>query len=251
MIKIMTAATHYPNAPITEAIIDLRVKPRADLHLEELEAVRAGEEDAYPRSNKIYQTEGTVTVQEGVPPSATAQHQVLGFKFTSEGGKSIWQSRLDGFTFSQLAPYANWEPFRDEGRRLWRLFRARSAPVAVERLAVRYVNRIDIPTPSIDLKEYFRTSPEISPDLPQELAGYFMQLQLPQSDLVGQVLINQTIVPPPREDVVSVVLDIDLIRAEDVPNTEEAIWDFFEKLHVRKNEIFEACITDKTRRLFE
>lgn len=251
MIQIMNVTRHYPNAPIAEAIVDLRVKPRADLSLEELEVVRSGEEVAYPRSNKIYQTEGTITVQDGAPPSATAQHQLLGYKFASESGKAIWQSRRDGFTFSQLAPYASWEPFRDEGRRLWMLFRERSAPVAVERLAVRYINRIDVPAPSIDLKEYFRTSPEVSPDLSQELAGFFMQLQIPQADLGVQVLINQTIIPPSREDVVSVVLDIDLIRAEDVPNTEEAIWDVFEKLHVRKNEVFEACITDKTRRLFE
>ncbi len=247
----MNVARHYSNAPITEAIIDLRVKPRADLNLEALEAVRSGEEIVYPRSNKIYQTEGTITIQEGAPASASAQQQLLGYKFTSEGGKSIWQSRWDGFTFSQLAPYANWEPFRDEGRRLWRLFRERSAPVAVERLAVRYINRIDVPAQSIDLKEYFRTSPEVSPDLSQELAGFFMQLQIPQADLGGQVLINQTIIPPSRAGVVSVVLDIDLICSENVPSSEEALWVRFEKLHVRKNEVFEACITNKTRRLFQ
>jgi len=247
----MTFTKPYPKAPITEAIIDLRVEPRAELSLEELEGVRIGEEARYPRLNKIFQTEGTITVQDGVPPSATAQHQLLGYRFTSEDGKAIWQSRRDGFTFSQLAPYASWEPFRDEARRLWMLFRDRSAPVAVERLAVRYINRIDIPSPSIDLKDYFRTSPEISPDLPQSLAGFFMQLSIPQSDLCGQALINQTIIPQSRDDVVSVVLDIDLIRAADVPNTEDAIWDLFEKLRVRKNEVFEACITDTTRRLFE
>ena len=78
-----------------------------------------------------------------------------------------------------------------------------------------------------------------------------MQLCLPQLDLSGQVLINQTIIPPPRENVVSVVLDIDLSSDRNVPDTEESIWEHFEKLHLRKNEIFEACITDKTRRLFE
>ena len=73
-------------------------------------------------------------------------------------------------------------------------------PEAIERLAVRYINRIDVPSPGIDLKQYFRTSPEISPDLPQELSGYFMQLTLPQPDLGGAVLINQAIIPPPKPD---------------------------------------------------
>lgn len=185
------------------------------------------------------------------PPTASAQQQPWGYKFISVNGKSIWQSRMDGFTFSQLAPYASWSPFRDEARRLWGRFREKTMPEAIERLAVRYINRIDVPSPGIDLKQYFRTSPEISPDLPQELSGYFMQLTLPQPDLGGAVLINQAIIPPPKPDMVSVVLDIDLFSEQNVPQSEEAIWDFFERLHVRKNEVFEACITDQTRRLFE
>ena len=249
--SFMTPAKSYPNAPITEAIIDLRVKSRADLEAIELDGVRQGEETQYPHSTPIYQAEGTITISGDAPPTASAQQQLWGYKFTSASEKSIWQSRRDGFTFSQLAPYTSWEPFRDAARRLWRLFRERTQPIAIERLAVRYVNRIDIPFSSVDLKEFFRTSPEISPDLPQELSSYFMQLCLPQLDLNGQVLINQTIIPPPSEGVVSVVLDIDLYSDRNVPDSEESVWEFFEKLHVRKNEIFEACITDKTRRLFE
>lgn len=30
---------------------------------------------------------------------------------------------------------------------------------------------------------------------------------------------------------------------------EEGVWSFFEELHVRKNQIFEACLTDRTREL--
>ena len=247
----MTPTKSYPNAPITEAIIDLRVKSRVDLEAIELEGVRQGKEAQYPHSTPIFHAEGTITISGDAPPTTSAQQHLWGYKFTSVNQKAIWQSRRDGFTYSQLAPYDRWEPFRDDSRRLWTLFREHTQPVTIERLAVRYINRIDIPFSSVDLKEFFRTSPEISPDLPQEVSSYFMQLCLPQSDLHGQVLINQTIIPPPSDNVVSVVLDIDLYSDRDVPDSEESIWEFFEKLHVRKNQVFEACITDKTRRLFE
>ena len=75
-----------------------------------------------------------------------------------------------------------------------------------------------------------------------------MQLNIPQDDQ-SVLLLNQAMVNPPAPGVVSVVLDLDLIRAIAVPSEEDEIWDVFEKLHVRKNEIFEACITDETRRL--
>jgi uncharacterized protein (TIGR04255 family) len=52
----------------------------------------------------------------------------------------------------------------------------------ITRLVVRYINKIDIPLPVGDLKEYLRTFPEVSSDLPQGLSGYFLQLQIPQED---------------------------------------------------------------------
>ena len=59
---------------------------------------------------------------------------------------------------------------------------------------------------------YLRTVPEVSPDLPQGLAGYFMRLAIPQPDLRSMVLVNEAIIPPAKTNAVSVVLDIDLFQ---------------------------------------
>jgi len=247
----MSAARHYPKAPITEAIIDLRVKPPGNLSLNQLALAAAGERQAYPVEDKTYEVAGILAVQPGVSAAATAEQRQTGFKFSSADGKQIWQARLDGFTFSRLAPYDRWDPFRNEAQRLWRTYREWLQPSAITRLAVRYINRIDIPAQNVDLKQYFRMSPEIAPDLPQQLAGFFMQVRIPQEDLRALLLVNQTIIPPAREGVVSVVLDIDLFRDSDVPNDDQSIWAYFGALHDRKNEVFESCITDQTRRLFD
>jgi len=78
-----------------------------------------------------------------------------------------------------------------------------------------------------------------------------MQLTIPQEDIKSLTLINETIIAPVRRDSVSVVLDIDIFRIVDLPTDENDIWGYFEQLHIRKNEVFEACITDKARELFE
>jgi uncharacterized protein (TIGR04255 family) len=247
----MDCSRHYPKAPITEAIIDLRVQPRADLSMDDLVKVRAGNEQSYPGQEAMHETIGTMEVRPGVSASAFARQDQAGFKFTSEDGKYIWQCRRNGFTCSRLSPYESWEPFRDEARRLWTRYRECLKPLAVQRLAVRYINRVDIPAPIVEMKDYFRTMPVVSPDLPQVLAGFFMQLQIRHEDLLIDMLINQTIVPPPQPNTVSVVLDIDLFRSTDVPGGEEAIWAFFEEMHACKNAAFEACITDRTRELIQ
>jgi uncharacterized protein (TIGR04255 family) len=240
---------HYPNTPITEAIIDLRVKPAEGVDRALLKQVGEGEEAEYPRQEEVVEAVGQMAVGPG-GGSASVQQTPIGWKFISEDRKQIVQSRVNGFTFSRLAPYESWNPFRHEAKRLWEVYRRTLNPVSVVRVAVRYINRIDIPGDSVDLKDYFRTSPEIAADLPQQLDGYFMQLRLPYPDVSGHCVINQTIVPPARENVVSVVLDIDLFRTLDLPQHEEGIWSFFEKLHAAKNYIFETCITDSARRVF-
>ena len=45
------------------------------------------------------------------------------------------------------------------------------------------------------------------------------------------------------------VLDIDIFRTEDLPGNEAQLWELLEQLRQAKNMVFEACITDQTRRL--
>jgi uncharacterized protein (TIGR04255 family) len=248
-MNVMPPSRHYPKAPITEAIIDLRVEPRAELTLDDLDAPSRADGGASAKRNKTIKAMGLIEVGEHV--SASASSEQTGWRYESGDGKLIWQSRFDGFTISRLAPYDRWSTFQQEARRLWVPYREVVRPGKLIRVAVRYVNRFDLPGPKVDLKRYFCTSPEVSPALSQDLNAFFMQIQISQDDIRSQLVINQTIVPPAREDVVSVVLDIDLFRSEEVPQEDPAIWDFFESLHMRKNEIFEACITDKARELIE
>lgn len=246
----MSESRRYQNAPITEAIIDIRVEPVSRLLCADaLESVGDGEKGLYPDRKSLLM--GTGYLQWGEHVSATASSSPVGTRYASTDGKVIWQARTDGFTISRLAPYDRWESFRDEARRLWTIYRGRMQSPSVQRIAVRYINRFDIPCDRLRLKDYFRTYPEVSSELPDELAGLLLHLRIPQRDLLGEVLINQAIIPPTTETVRSVVLDLDLYRAESLPAEEEPLWKLFEDLHIRKNLLFEACITDRARGLIQ
>ncbi|MBC7945961.1 MAG: TIGR04255 family protein [Burkholderiales bacterium] len=245
----MTTPRHYARAPITEAIIDLRVNLPPVVDVLKLSLVQAVGDSNYLDGEQLYSGYGQI--QFGPQVSASASRSSTGFIFRSVDGKYIYQARLDGFTMSRLAPYESWNVFRDEARRLWDVYCSVAIPLSVGRLAVRYINRIDIPLPLQDFKDYLRTVPEVSPDLPQGLSAYFMQLAIPQNDIEAMALINQTMIEPASPGVVSVVLDVDIFRTTEFTPQEEGIWQFFEMLHDRKNEVFEACITDKARGLFD
>lgn len=248
MNLLSPSGTHYPKAPITEAVIDLRVELPQGVSANSLDQVHKGEETSYSIVEPLMSNFGQMVF--GQQASASASSSPMGFLFRSADKKQIYQARLDGFTMSRLAPYGRWEEFRSEGRRLWNSYRTVAQPSKVVRAAVRYINRINIPLPVNDFGDYLRTAPQVSTDLPQGLSGYFMQLMLPLPDIKGYALINETIIEPASPNVVSIVLDIDIFRTDDLPSAENDLWALLEQFRHVKNNVFEACITDKTRGLF-
>jgi uncharacterized protein (TIGR04255 family) len=238
---------NYPNPPITEALLDIRVQLPETISLVDLEGLqdRLG---GYPVKRKQMSVEGTFHLGEKV--TTLAKQSQLGYVFVSDDGKQIVQPRLNGFTFNRLSPYTGWNDFKGEARRLWTIYRDTVQPLHLVRMAVRYINRLDLPLPFNDFKEYLRTIPEVSPDMSQGLSGFIMVLDNPQADIGCMLRLTQAMVPAPSPDVASIMLDIDISRT-DVPQEEDRLWEQFEVLRTRKNKVFEASITPAMQRLFE
>jgi uncharacterized protein (TIGR04255 family) len=245
----MITNRHLSAAPITEAIIDIRVFPSDASPLEKLRQLRI---EGYPKRKPRIEVSGKITSDPEVVAQITKQE--LGFVFSSPDHSYVLQARVDGFTLSRLKPYENWEPFSAEASQLWKQYRSVIGNCEVKRLAVRFVNRIDIPLPIDDLARYLHTRPQLSNGLQQrDLSGFMMQLQMPQEDIGAVLNFREAMVSPPPgiENVVSVVVDIDLYRDQKVPQDDDQIWAYFNtKLRARKNEVFFGSITADTEGLF-
>jgi uncharacterized protein (TIGR04255 family) len=177
----------YSKAPITEATIDLRVAITEDFTLAHLEAFQAALGEGYSEKQNLHVDEFLVQPEAH---STAHRSQQIGYRFINADNRRVVQARLDGFTFSLLAPYERWETFSQEARTLWERFREHTQPVAVTRLGVRYINRLDVPLPTIELKEYLATVPEIAEGMPQVLQRYFMQLVLAMEAIHATAIIE-------------------------------------------------------------
>jgi uncharacterized protein (TIGR04255 family) len=240
---------HYLKAPIVEALIDFRARLPAGTSASSLKNVFQSSaqefEDPLPLSRGIVQ----VTVEAGHRPDIEQNVEDIGYVFKGIDGRHFVQARHDGFGCSRLAPYDRWETFREHTRRLWDIYRAAAKPEAVTGVTLKYVNRFDIPLPIADFKDYFLTVPEVAPGLPQQLAGFFMQVQIPYSDPTAMLVLTQTLVPPPAMGIGSVALDINLSVDNNVFGTDDELWLLLDKFRDRKNSVFEACLTPKAREL--
>jgi uncharacterized protein (TIGR04255 family) len=243
----MERTPKYTNAPIIEAMISMDTILDRGASVGTLTPFWSAVQSDYPSKEFLKQFSGRIEFQDGVQHSTSERE--LGFCATNRDQTANVQARLDGFSFHRLQPYERWEPFSNEARRLWEIYRNAVRPNAITRIGVRYVNRFDFPDGSFGLGDYLRTVPNVSSELPQGLSGFFMQLKIPVVENHFEILINEAIVEPVRPGVRSVVLDIDLSRSTEIPDNHAEIWELIQLMHVVKNQTFEACITDQTREL--
>jgi uncharacterized protein (TIGR04255 family) len=240
---------HYPRAPIREALIDLQVTPSEKVTLCLLEQVKQEVQSEFP----VFKKRGVFEAKysAGANVGASAQQKETGFAFFSGDGLHVLQARVDGFTFSRLAPYDCWESLRDQARRYWAIYRRCIGELGINRIAVRYINQVDIPNAPVDLDDYFLTAPRIGAQLPQAFDRFQLQVEASQPDLGSNaiVIVTQALVKSSSVDTVSVIVDIDAF-VQGISAADDEAWPTLEALRVRKNDYFEGSITDRTRELF-
>jgi hypothetical protein len=84
------------------------------------------------------------------------------------------------------------------------------------------------------LKDCLKTSPEVSAKSLQPQAGFFMQPTIRQPDIKGTSLLTEATATPLAPNTSPIGLDIDLLRADEMPVDEKKMWRVFEALHQRK-----------------
>lgn len=250
---LQTVGVRYPRAPIAEAVFDIRVD---ELEPAVLSRIRPYVDVGYP-SREESVLSGAEIEHGPLGISTKSVRKMNGFRFTSEDGKQIVQMRSDGFTFSRLAPYEEWNVFYAESRRLWLAYINLVGRVRLNRIALRYINEIQVPSSELRIDDYLSTRPEISGDMPAPTSGFFLSLEVPIPALGVISHIVETVLPNADESLgARLVLDIDVFcPLEQVEFTDSTSMDHldtaFTKLRRAKNHVFEASITDKSRRMFQ
>src|SRR3990167_5750912 len=103
----MSELIRFPHAPITEALLDIRVKLPAQIDLTRLTTFHDAVKDRYPLKRERTSWHGGFQLKPGTGPEmlASSSGGPDGYLFTSADGRQIVQARLDGFTFNRLKPY--------------------------------------------------------------------------------------------------------------------------------------------------
>lgn len=247
----MTNYSLLKNAPITEALIDIRVKVQQAFDVKRFEALHEAISGQYPAKKTKHRWEGKVEFKKGEGPITSGAETIAGYSFTSADQKQVFQARIDGFTFSRLKPYDKWESLRDEARRLWKLY-SDLVPPEIVRVALRYINKFDIPLApqsALNFSDYLTAAPIIPGGLPQGVNSFLSRVVIHDPETDSAAIITQAFEQIVDPKFLPIIIDIDVFKQKEVISEEEA-WQTLEKLRHLKNSIFFKSITDKTKELF-
>lgn len=239
---------HLENAPIAEAIIGIDVAVLSDDGMRAVEDASTEINDDYPQSEPLTQLQFQFGFGPGMTqlhPSQAAQ-QNYGRKHVSRNRNQLAVFRRNGFSFSRLPPYQRWQSFRDEAKRIWRIYRSATGPVPIVRFGLRYINRVNIPTGQ-PVQQFLRLYPEV-PSYPdgalRTINSSYIRVDSILTEIPGgNLIIQQATLPPERSDFVTLALDFDISVTPEGNVTEEYVWDTFEIARAIKNELFKASLT--------
>jgi uncharacterized protein (TIGR04255 family) len=249
----MSSWLQFPNPPITEAILDLRVELPEEIGLGQLAEFQTSIRARFPgrRTKVMGQAKVAISEESGLK-LGDASVAAIGYLFTAKDNSRIVQARRDGFTFNWLQRYETWAALRDEARPLWKHFCEIARPKYVERVALRYINRIEIPLPLNDFADYVLFAPQVPTGLPQGLQSFLMRLVIPHPEYEAIAIITEATEPVESgSTVLPLIFDIDVFREARHDTGDESIWQTLEKLRHLKNEIFHGSMTAKAKALFQ
>jgi len=248
----MAARQHLQHAPIIEALIDFRVEPRPDLRVAEIKALHdVLGKDAFPVLLEQARLSGTLQLAD--EPSLTVNpKEPVGCLFRGADELHVLQAQLEGFAISRLPPYDNWESLIGQARIRWAQYAGAVRPRRITRVAVRYINRIELPLPLVDFREWLPTFTDIPAGLPQSIAEMFLRVVVPVPEVPAAAIITLGMEPGKEGDLhARIIFDIDVFRLGDFPVDGEDVWTALDLLRDVKNRFFFEYLSDKAIELFK
>lgn len=239
-------AESYPRPPITETVIEFRLKTHASQSTVEKARKAIGKSYARSEELKELKLQFDTTTERTSVDSAFAGTRL----YSADGADIVWV-KPNGISISRLAPYCGWEKFREHARGAWEKWREIVGARQLDRIGLRYINRIDIPvsekTGAVRIEDYLRLTPSY-PDPDQRFYMFAIQTQIAVDPY--RMTVNTGSAPSTLIDHLSYLLDLDLFQEGELPLKDEDVWAIADDMRLKKNEVFESYITDLTRSLF-
>ena len=206
----------YRHPPIQEAICEIFFKIPKPWDQHALSEIRPRWQEIYPDQTVAVQRQFRLNVALDKMDSS---QQEIGHKLVTRSAdtKCLAQLGPNFLAVNRLAPYLGWEEsFRDTILERLNDVHVVYGVDTIERIGLRYINRINVPQAPLAWSQWFTVSPP-SPPLPPLAGGDFQSFYRNTLDpkTICQIIFG-TVPAHPVPSMTSIILDIDVMRHDTI-----------------------------------
>lgn len=239
----------YENPPIVEALCEFQFEPVPTWDLAMPGLIYDKVRDSFPKRRQVRGLEVALsTTPKGVEQQVTTTGRV---QFLREDEKAFVQVGPNLLAVNHLKPYPTWDNFLPLIQKGFEVYCEVVGPEAIHRIGLRYINRIEIPGERVELEDYFQFRPFVGGKLPQDFGPFIVGIQLPYEDSRDVLRIQLTSARVDTPDTVAIMLDLDYFLDQPGQVPLDKVIDWVKVAHDRLEVVFEGCITDRLRQIFE
>jgi uncharacterized protein (TIGR04255 family) len=239
---------HLRNAPIVEAIIDFRVLREPSVSANTFAGLQSLIGGRYSKVDSILSFEARFGIDRGKMLDPAPTRADLGWRY--QAGTEVSQFRVDGFTFSKIEQYTTWEEVFGEAFRLWGFYVELAKPKQLSRVAVRYINRMKI-SGNRNINDFLVAPPILPQPVSPLILDFLTRVHVADERRRSAAAVVQALESQLDPNVMSLLLDIDAYHEDALAPLDPRVPSLFQQLRELKNEIFYACITEKTVEMYE
>jgi uncharacterized protein (TIGR04255 family) len=241
-------------APVTEAVLEIRGRAETEWEEERVTAFLKEQLPGFPKQDSQRSLRAEMRFGPGVLPKPSAQDLGWsGVTTRSQDQRQVVCFQKDGFAFSQLAPYPGWQSFLEGALALWKVHQAVAAPSEFARIGLRYINRIDLSGPMINLEDYLVAAPKEPEGLVLPFSGFLHRdtLTVPGHDYGVQ--ITRTIQPSGESDPpkLGLIIDIDVFSTKPWVGSTDDLVQRLKEMRWLKNKAFFGSLTPQAKALLQ
>lgn len=242
----------YPRPPIVEAVVEFNFTGEISQKIL-LDALAPKLEKNYGGRKEQTRVDAEITVNKDHVATETRKTTPVIFLSSNDGLRLVGCAN-GALSLHVLAPYPGWERFFEQILDAIGELPSTVTSSKLTRIAVRYIDRILLPTGNGPLTDYIEVAPKQPSLLPKSLSAMHIVTQSSDPSDGTSALLTVAAIPRNSPDKgTEVVYDLLLHREGSFLGTLAGHnWrGIVDDLHTRQRDIFEDSFSEKTKELFK
>jgi uncharacterized protein (TIGR04255 family) len=240
----------YPNPPIVEVIAQVNFAKPVPWSAATAGLLYGRIRDEYPGEPKT-QTAIEATL-DGGDGHFQVGRGVQRFVYSNEEQNRRLVANDSCLSVNALPPYENWDSLSQRFQVALDIYRNEVAEFTPRTISLRYINRIEIPSETVDTTDYF-TIPILTTHQPDaRVHGFVTRSQsLSPRTSIATTVTFASVAEHAVEGESAFILDIELEVPTPSDASSDKLAELAGELHRWENHEFESSITEKCRELFK